>query len=53
MGGKSGREELELAYLFPGCPVAHECQVKEKPDKKNNFSLYLGERTLDVRSATC
>ena len=32
--GKSGREELELVFLFPGCSVTGESQLKENPDKK-------------------
>ena len=31
--GGSGREELEMAFLFPYCPVIHEILLTKNPDK--------------------
>ena len=32
--GGSGREELELAFPFPQCPLSRKCQVKENADQR-------------------
>ena len=40
VGGKSGREELELVFLFAGCSVTGESQLKENPNKRKGFFTF-------------
>ena len=37
--GRSGREDIKMSHSFLCCPVNHECQVKQSPDRKKTHHL--------------